>query len=339
MWPSQGTGYAARTDRDRSGMTRVVYVGNHSVSWSTETHVCSDAERIPGVTVDRVQEPGRHAEHARFLDNLIERCDGADLMIYQRTWGLDPSAVNAWREIEKHGCQTASLHLDLYVGLERQREIGQDAFWRTGTVFTADGDPNSAWAFREHDINHVWLPPACVSSECIPGRWREDMAADIVFVGSHRGYHHEYPFRQELIDGLATRYGHRFQLWGATRRARDQDLNDLMASARIVVGDSLLLPGHVNYWSDRYVETMGRGGFLIAPMVPGIQYFFRNKDHLIYFDPLNLDHCFKKIEYWLDQPHEARRAIAASGQAHVAQRHTYINRMRTVFDTLGIVPR
>jgi glycosyl transferase family 1 len=317
-------------------VTKLVYLGNFQHTFSTETHICNDAERIPGVTVDRVQEPGRHAEHAQFLDALIERCDGADLLVYQKTWGLDPSAVNAWREIERHGCQTASWHLDLYVGLERQREIGMDAFWRTGTVFTADGDPNTAWAMREHGINHVWLPPACVSDQCVPGCWREEMAADIVFVGSAAGYHHEYPFRQDLIHGLTKRYGPRFQLWGAGRHVRDDALNDLMASAKIVVGDSLLLHGHVNYFSDRYFETVGRGGFLIAPKVPGIEQFFRGNDHLVYFRPLDLDHCFAKIDYWLDQSDEDRHAIAKSGQAHVARAHTYKRRVQTVLDTLGI---
>lgn len=318
-------------------MTRIVYVGNHQHTFSTETHVCNDAERIPGITVDRVQEPARHAEHARFLDGLIERCDGADLMIYQRTWGLDPSAVNAWRLIEKRGCQTASWHLDLYVGLEREREIGMDAFWRTGTVFTADGDPNTAWAMREHDVNHVWLPPACVSDECVPGRYREEFASDVAFVGSRHGYHALYPFRQHLIDGLEARYGPRFKLWGATRRVRDQDLNDVMASAKTVVGDSLYLPGHVNYWSDRYTESMGRGGFLIAPKVPGVEKFFRDGVHLVYFMPLDFDDLTDTIDGWLhDQG--GREQIARQGQENVRLHHTYLNRVRTVLDTLGIVP-
>lgn len=319
-------------------MTRIVYVASFRHSFGTEEHIARDAERIPRVTVDRVQEPDRRADQARFLDALTERCDGADLLVYQKTYGLGPEAVNVWRAVEKHGTQTCSIHLDKYVGLARQEQLPVDAFWRTGTVFTADGDPISEWAYREHGIRHHWLPPACVSDECVPGT-RRDGVEPIVFVGSRHGYHPEHTWRQTLIDGLEQHYGPQFGLYGARRPVRDQALNDLYASTTVAVGDSLILPGWSKYVSDRLTETLGRGGFLIQPRIDGIaeRYGLRDGVHCRFYNFGDLDGLFRIIDHYVEHPDEAH-AIAMAGQAHIRAHHTYTHRVREVLDTLGIVP-
>jgi spore maturation protein CgeB len=49
---------------------------------------------------------------------------------------------------------------------------------------------------------------------------------------------------------------------------RGTALNYLYAKTKVVVGDSVISP---NYWSNRVVETLGRGGFLIHKEVEGIK--------------------------------------------------------------------
>ena len=311
---------------------RVVYLAAFAHPFSTETHVARDLARIPGVEVVKITEP----QDARpgFLADLETLCADADLLIYQKTHGLPPTAVDVWRRIETRGCQTASYHLDLYVGLPREREIGVDPFWKTGTVFTADGDPHSAEVFASKGVSHRWLPAAVVSDETEPGTYREELDRDVIFVGSER-YHPQWPWRRELIAFLRKRYGPRFRLHGHHPPTRGQDLNDLYTSARVVVGDSLALPGHANYWSDRYYETLGRGGFLIAPYVPGLGAHLVDCWHLLTYEPGDTRGLAALIDESLDHPAGARK-IADEGHRHVVANHTYRHRAEQMLADLGL---
>lgn len=315
---------------------RVVYVGNFSTERQTEVHFARDAETIPGVVVDRVQEPPRRTtdvEYRQWFHGLINRCDSADLLLYTKTHGLPEQALDVFRYVELAGCQTASFHLDLFVGLDRQDEIDTDPFWRTGTVFTADGDPATAEYMRKHDVTHRWLAPAIVSDECVNGTL-VDGVPDLVFVGS-RHYHGQWGWRETLISRLERTYGPRFGFYGAGRPMWGHQLNSLYTSTRVVVGDSLCPGRKRNYWSDRYYETIGRGGFLIAPDVPGIRAHFEHGKHLVLVPPRNWPRMFDAIEDYIDQPMQAR-AIARAGQAHVLAHHTYRHRAEQMFKELAL---
>lgn len=318
---------------------RIVYIGNFKHSWCTEVHVSRDAERIPGVTVRRVQEPGPRKNYDQFLDSVERLARDADLLIYQRTWGLPTEAINLWRRLELGGCQTISYHLDLYLGLDRERTIDNDPFWRTGVVFTADGDPDTTKQLAAMGIDHRWMPAAIVSDEAVEATPRAQHA-QVVFVGS-RGdqYHPEWPWRSTLVDGLAARYGSRFERWPRETRGqlRGVALNRYYSSATCVVGDSLALAGHRNYWSDRFYETVGRAGYLIGPTVPGIEEHFRNGYHLALYDLGDLDHVFRLVDGALDDPIAARH-VAREGMAHVRAHHTYRHRVEAILASLDLTP-
>lgn len=310
---------------------KICYVAAFEHSFATEAHAARDAEAL-GVTVDRVIET-RNAD-PRFLAELEERATGADLLIYQKTHGLPAAATDLWARLEAGGTATASYHLDLYIGLRRGRQAFDDPFWRTGTVFTADGDPATTARLAELGINHRWLPAAVVSDETELGQQQERYDHDVVFVGSQR-YHPEWPWRTELLDYLKARYGARFAIYDHHPPTRGQDLNDLYATARVVVGDSLALPGHERYWSDRYYETIGRGGFLVAPHVPGIDEHFTDWEHLRYYDVGDTASVGALVDHYLDHPKQAR-AIASRGREHVAAHHTYRNRVAQMLAELGL---
>lgn len=307
---------------------RVLYIGNYTSPWCTEVHLAREMVGL-GHDVTCYQEPPGGGDQTTLAD--VERyAEGHDLVMWTRTWGLPLEATGLWRRLEARGIATASYHLDLYVGLARQRKVDRDPFWTTGVVFTPDGDPASADWFARHGINHVYIPPAVVSDECEPGTYRESLDHDVVFVGS-KHYHPEWTHRPALLDWLASTYGDRFKRYGGDVQVmRGQDLNDLYASAKVVVGDSLCLPGHVNYWSDRYYETVGRGGFLIAPAVPGIEEHFTDDEHLALYDFWDFDELGRTIQHYLDDP-ITRKRIQHRGQAHVRDNHTYAHRLRDAF--------
>lgn len=325
----------------------VYYIGNFTAPWCTEVHLARELRGL-GCTVVEFQEPSDPRDHKVFLRRIEDACAEVrpDLLMFTRTWGLPAEATALWRFLETKGIVTCSYHLDLYLGLKRANRIAEDPFWTTQHVFTPDGDPISAETFAAMGINHHWSPPAVVSDECYPGTYREDLDYDVVFVGSY-GYHNEWPWRVQLIDYLHDTYGTRFRRFGGDQPEgpiRGQALNDLYASAKVVVGDSLHLPGHTRYFTDRYFETVGRGGFLIAPYVEGIMLFLTDYEHLVYYGhPMSpgwttgaaLGAVGELIDSYLQRPEE-RDKIQLQGQAHVRQNHTYRHRLIAALETMGL---
>lgn len=318
-------------------MTTIAYIGNFTARHCTEVHVSAALEEL-GCSVVRLQENDmtwREIEAAGAA---------ADMLLYTRTWGLpEPEKViAAFRRIEAKGTVTASFHLDLYLGLEREATLEGDPFWSTGLVLTPDGAPSSEATFAARGINHVWSPPAVHRPECIPGTFRPAMAHDVTFVGSYPYPHAEWPYRNQLVEWCSGEYGDRFRRYGGGSTViRNEPLNDLYASAKVVVGDSCNPPGpdgpwHPRYWSDRITETVGRGGFLVFPRIDGLEEVgFIDGEHLRLYDFGDLDGLRTLINHYVGNPGEARR-IAAAGQAFVRENHTYRNRMLALLAAAGL---
>lgn len=311
----------------------VAYRGNFQPGvphpWSTETHVASALEAL-GHRVVRLQE------------NRVSWADceaagrSADMFLWQRTWDIDPDGGHrALAALKAAGVPTVSFHLDLYVGLNREAGLKTDPFWRTRFVFTADGGNDDV--FTGLGINHCWLPPAVAEEECVPVLAdRRRFPHQVVFVGSHPYPHPEWrPYRSRMIGQLRGQYRNRFKVWpDRGRPIRGADLATLYASAIVVVGDSCLAGRVFRYWSDRVPETLGRGGFLIHPEVPGMDDWYVHGRDLVTYPVGDWDALRKQIDYFLGRPEE-RNAIAAQGRATVLARDTYRHRMAAVLDVVA----
>jgi hypothetical protein len=307
----------------------VAYRGNFqpgvSHPWSTETHVAAALEGL-GHRVVRLQE-----NQTSWAD--CERAGwAADVFLWQRTWDIDPEGGHrTLAALDSAGVPTVSFHLDLYVGLDRERGLLHDPFWRCQFVFTADGGHDDV--FARLGINHRWLPPAIAEEECAPaaaepGRFPHR----VVFVGSHPYPHPEWrPYRHRMISMLQRRYRGQFKVWPERGAIRGRDLATLYASADVVVGDSCLAGQVPRYWSDRIPETLGRGGFLIHPEVPGMDDWYVHGRDLVTYPVGDWDALCKQIDYFLTRPAE-RAAVAARGRAKVLARDTYRHRMTSVLD-------
>ena len=314
----------------------VAYCGNYKQDHCTEVHIARSLEAL-GHRVIRLQEDGFTPEA---LTKAL-RAAPMDLFLFTRTWGqrvtLDHLAL-----LRDLGVPSASVHLDLYVGLERGgpsdpksvHNIGSDPFWQTDWVFSADGDPSSQAFFESKGINHRWLPPGVVADECyladVP------LTRDLVFVGSLSRYHPEWPYRAQLGEWLSRSYGGRFEWHGRPGHpVRGAALNSLYASTRVAVGDSLC-PGftHRRYWSDRIPETLGRGGFLIHPEVDGMaEQGFVDGETLATYRYGDLDGLKAKIDHYLTDDADRER-IRKAGHELVKTRHTYTHRMAEMIGTL-----
>jgi hypothetical protein len=304
---------------------RIAMLGNFGPPHSTENDLAWTL-RDMGHTVIQFQENEDTTEEI-FTGALT-----CKLLIYISTHGWKTpgrmSVDDLILRLRDKSVITASFHLDRYWGLNvldrREDRIGEHAFWRTDFVFTADGGNDSK--FRARKINHYWLPPGVVRRDCYMGQFRGDLSVEVGFVGA-TGYHPEYPFRPKLLEFLRAVYGDRFKVFTGYR---GQALNDLYQSIRVCVGDSCFA-GSDFYFSDRAIETPGRGGFLIHPQTKGLQI-----PGMATVTPGNLCELQDKIDYFLEHDDE-REMLRSVAHLWVKNNETYTQRMEALLRTVGLM--
>ena len=323
----------------------VAVIGNHRFPFCSEA-VWARAFAKVGCAVTAFQVD----DVARDPNAAIERLKHYTLITYTRTHSrgmfLDRSWTDRWRELENGGTRVIGLHLDLYVGLDRQALIEEgDSQFTVGRLYTADGGHDDYW--RARGIDHRWFQPGIDEDDCITGTARPEYAHDLVFVGSGaQTYHAAYQGRSELLDHLRRTYGGRFCHYGhgGDRPAvRGPALADIYASSRVVIGDSCFAhergsPRSFKYASDRCPESLGRRAFLIHPYVPGMigNGPYLSGVHLATCIPGDWDDLDAQIGTYLAAP-GYRDGIAQTGYEYVKANHTYTHRMREVLASLGLV--
>jgi hypothetical protein len=106
------------------------------------------------------------------------------------------------------------------------------------------------------------------------------------------------------------------------------------AGAKIVLGADITdkIEG---YWSNRLWLTLGCGGFFLTAYVRGMENFFENKKHLVWYR--NETECLSLVEEYLAKPKE-RKAIARQGYQLVHERYTFhhfADRVMALLSTSG----
>lgn len=317
-------------------MSTILYIGNvgpdSHATYTTENHVARDAESL-GHTVIPVMEGQRCHEQA--LEVL--RSQRVDLVLYTRTEGLrwaHQDALMVWDEAARLGVPTASLHLDLFWGIGRRdvKVTRENALFGVDVAFTADGGHQDEFAAA--GINHVWLPPAVVSDEVGRGTPRAEYAGEVAFVGSSRGYHDEWPRRREMVAAAERRFGAGFVRAGDGRTVREWDLNDLYASVKCSVGDSLAPDlGASLYWSDRLTEAAGRGSILVHPYIAAA--CDQLGDAVVWCD-WDVDEQMETAAAVCEWSDDERDTFITHAIGIIRDGHTYAHRVQSVLDHLGI---
>jgi hypothetical protein len=314
---------------------RIAYIGNFEPEFSTENDVRKAFEYL-GHEVVRLQEnvvslPVVHGEALK-----------SDMLLITSSWDsalpLRDMMTTFYRCAES-GIPTVTLHLDTFWGKSR----GGRAWWRnsmfhTAYIFTADGDYQDQW--KLFGRNHIWLPPAVRHDALGSGQFRAEYACDVAFVGSNgEGYHEDiWPYRKDLVNKLreiCARNNLSFKNIGGDlpKVERSKDMNDFYASAKVTVGDSLCLKKEdSHYWSDRVPEATGRRGFLIMPQIDELE---RHWPELPMYDWGDWQHLEETILYWLANKTE-REVIKESLWKRTVKYGTYVNRVETILDTVGL---
>lgn len=290
---------------------RIAFVGNFSET-STESHIRWALDRLGHVVIP-IQE--QTVGEKTFEDYTPY----VDLLIWVKTPGLmkvDPELVLDFAK--KRQIRTMSLHLDKFWGIpDRVEQIGRHPFWRTDVVFTADG--GNTENFKLRGVNHRWLRPAVSEVYMHPGTRQMQYSFDVVFVGSEK-YHESYSFRPAMIQALREHFAASFTV---IEGVRGHLLNDVYASAKVIVGDCIFA-GTPHYWSDRVPETFGRQGFMVHPDVPGFDYPCKR------YEPQNISSLIETIETSLRRPVHIRRKIANNCFEHARRFDTWTIRMEEI---------
>jgi hypothetical protein len=299
---------------------KIGYIGNFIPPFSTENDRKKDFEKL-GHTITPFQE------NQTSLGDLFNGLIDLDILIYSHTHGWAIAGLNdVFAECRFRQIPVVTIHLDLWRGLQRWSDVGKEATWSADYIFTPDdtGDWPNDIAERHHYMRPGILSDSCYLAE--PNK--EKYPHDIIFVGS-RGYHHEWKWRPQVIDWLKQTYGNRFGLYGndGLGVVRQDELNTLYASAKVVVGDSCFGGQIKGYYSDRLTETTGRGGFLLHPKNEWIN------PHVVQFD-LNFEDLKSKIDYWLDHDVE-REELRLKMYEYTKEHDTYLQIGKEILDTIN----
>lgn len=337
---------------------RVISLGNFSVPFTTETYTARGLREngcdVVEVQQDHAQKMGADEFVSMLLTGALSKWR-VDLCLYTRTHNptaLGPAWTDAWQRLAKAGIVTASYHLDRFWDLEREHLVWDaDPLFTVDHCFTADGGNQDRFARAVPGMNHHWLPPGVDRQEAEQaGNPRHDLTNyQVAFIGSTDRYHAEYPQRAALVHHLRQTYGHRRVVFfghgrGSLPVVRQQALNDVLASVPVIVGDSCFANDApattraTNYWSDRIPETMGRGGFLLHPDVPGLA-DVHGAGVVATYAPGDWDDLDAKIREVSASTPEQRTAILAARRAVILAKHTMTHRMAELLDVCGLTER
>lgn len=323
---------------------KITLLGNFYVDYTSETHHKKSLEAL-GHEVIALQE-GRATS-----DQVLEAAQNSQLFIWIHTHGWDTPGTIGMKKVldilKDAGIPTLSYHLDLWLGLERQKDIYKDDVWNIEYFFTADKN-FAEWLCNNTKIKGRYMPAGVFHEECVMLPPDNGEKFDVIFVGS-KGYHPEWPYRPKLINWLQDTYGDRFAHFGGDGLGvvRGMDLNQTYSNAKVVVGDTLCINyNYPNYFSDRLFETTGRGGALIFPYIDGLENLFNITDtslvgayseydegtpftEVITYKFNHFKELKEKIDNLIDDAN-VRESVRRNGFFRTKENHTYKHRWEAI---------
>jgi hypothetical protein len=147
--------------------------------------------------------------------------------------------------------------------------------------------------------------------------------SDIAFIGQARADEPRVTLTRRLAAAYNVKvYGKNWVSFGfkpAKKTITPRSYALVCAGAKIILGADITNTV-AGYWSNRLWLTLGCGGFFLTAYVRGMETFFENKKHLVWYH--NEQECLSLVEKYLARPEERRR-IAMQGYRLVHEHHTF----------------
>ncbi len=312
---------------------KIVFLGNFNVPYSSENHHKRSLEAL-GHEVIALQEGQVRSE-------VIQRTAlGADMFVWVHTHGwYTKGTIPMYRILNMlkiREIPTVTYHLDLWMGLERQKDLRRDHIYQYIEHFFTVDKKMADWFNSNTKVKGHYLPAGMFGEEAYISDVPSRKSNDVVFVGS-KNYHPEWQYRPQLINWLEETYGDKFtRANGDTETGvmRGDELNRFYAGSKVAVGDSLCINfDYPYYWSDRVYETMGRGGFIIHPYIKGMEEQFEDGKHIVFYKFGDFDDLKQKIDYYLTHDKE-REKIRKAGFELVKEHYTYKSRWEHIIEVV-----
>lgn len=311
---------------------KIAFIGNFEAEFSTENYHKKTFEAL-GHEVVCFQE------NRTSIVEILAGSNGVDMLYFTHTHGFkignDSQVKDMFRVFKSMEIPTVGYHLDLWLGLQRERDLKNDPYWNIEYFFTVD-KLMADWLNANTKTKGHFLPAGVPESECFIGTPNhKKYPHEIIFTGS-KGYHKEYPYRVQLIDWLHSTYGNRFAHFGGGGKdtVRGKELNNLYASAKIVIGDTLCKNfTYPWYVSDRFFEVPGRGGFMIFPYIHGTEEWLEPNEEVVFYEYGDFSDLKAKIDHYLVDD-KNREEIKRSGFARAKMEHTYEKRITEILKVI-----
>lgn len=320
-------------------MAKIAFLGNFSVPYCSESQYRVELQKL-GHEVIALQETQATTEQT------LKAASESDMFFWVHSHNApNPGNLTMLQVLENlrvRKIPSVAYHLDLYYGLDRWKEYENSDYFKVDYFFTVDRKM-AEWFNTNTNTLGVYLTGGAFTDQCYMADYDPLYASDIAFIGS-KGYHPEWQWRPQLIDFLRITYGARFTHWGGDGKelVREEKFNKVCASTKVIVGDSLSLNfNYPYYWSERVYNVTGAGGFILHPYIEGLEEEFDLDDPLL--DPGELatfkfgdfDNLKRQIDFYLEN--EKRRShVRHNGMERTWRDHTYLKRMGTILETVGV---
>lgn len=278
----------------------LAFIGCFS-KWHTETEI-ADYLELAGHKVDRY--------HFQNLDveKFKNRAGRYDVVITSLPQLFPP---DFWREVSKSGPSLIAWYFDWIKNYHGRQQAYINCLQDFDLILSTDGFENDIY----NGLNRKWLPHACDPRIYHPVE-AEPLNA-LGFIG-----HIYTPYRRGIITGLDKKYD--LRVYGMDDKSWGPAYSVACNSVKIMVGFNHRddIPG---YWSDRVYLSLASGAFLLYPRVEGLERYFEDKKHLVFYD--SEPDLHRKIDYWLPRESDRKR-IALDGSAHTRLNHSWEVRVR-----------
>jgi len=253
----------------------------------------------------------------------------ADHYILERIWSFSPDMIfihsqdiplPVLQQVCGKGIITVMFYMDwrpriLQGVIERASMV--DIFLVTGRSQLEE--------FREAGIrNPMYFLDACDRHEHrrrhpILPIWKSDLA----FIGQARANETRVSLVEKLRGICWVKvYGKNWEKFGINPTLKvlgPRGYGMVCAGAKIILGSDIINTED-GYWSNRLWMTLGCGGFLLTNYVPGMEAYFVNRKHLVWYH--SEDECISLAREYLANPME-RKKIADEGYRYVHEHHTF----------------
>lgn len=134
--------------------------------------------------------------------------------------------------------------------------------------------------------------------------------------------------RRHWAAELREYYGDRFVIYN---NIYNRDLFDLCATLKIMLAPPH--PSDDHYWGNRVYLMTGSGGFLIHPYCKDLTREYKDRKHIVYYDPANIHKLCAFIDYYLDNSEE-REKIRLAGFERTKEKFTFTHRVKELLGYL-----